>query len=310
MLQNTCIDRSFSLRLAPMKFDSTTVRLVLAIAEEGSISRAADRLGLAVAAASKRTSDLETQLGVKLFKRQPHGVKVTEAGLRLLSHIKQIDNLAQRLEGDALAVSHGSDGRVIIGAPKATIMQFLARDIALIQTKYPNIALQILEENSRIIQQLLRDKVIDIGIYEKTSGFIDLPRFDYRKDHLVLVYSKRHFQLEHTPVTLEQMMDLPIVSLGRGSAILAALRRAFQSRGRVFLNNFTVSGFDTMLALVRQGIGVGLMPPEVFASFHPEADLASVALEGDWHERQYMLSFIEDQAQQQTLRNVVKALLH
>ena len=52
-----------------MKIDTTTVQLVLAAAEEGSISRAADKLNLAVAAASKRVTDLEQQLGTKLFKR-------------------------------------------------------------------------------------------------------------------------------------------------------------------------------------------------------------------------------------------------
>ncbi|HEY1997289.1 LysR family transcriptional regulator, partial [Paraburkholderia sp.] len=62
-----------------MKFDTTTVRLVLAIVEEGSISRAADKLSLAVAAASRRVSDLEEQLGAKLFKRVPHGVEITES---------------------------------------------------------------------------------------------------------------------------------------------------------------------------------------------------------------------------------------
>ena len=292
-----------------MKFDTTTVSLVIAIAEEGSISRASDRLGLAVAAASKRVSDLEAQLGVKLFKRQPHGVKVTEAGTKLLSHIRQIDNLTQRLVGDAQAVSYGREGRVIIGAPKSAIIPFLAREIAGIQRKYPGIVLQIVEENSRIVQKLLRDKVIDIGIYEKTSGFIDLPRFDYRQDHLVVVYSRQHFKLPTSALSVEQLIELPIITLGRGSAILASLHRAHQSRGRVFRNDFTVSGFDSMLALVREGIGVGLMPPDIFQSLHPEANLVSARLEGDWHERSYMLSFIEGQAQHETLRNVVSELL-
>ncbi len=292
-----------------MKFDTTTVRLVIAIAEEGSISRAADRLELAVAAASKRVTDLEAQLGVKLFKRQPHGVRLTEPGAKLLSHIRQIDNLTKRLHGDALAVRHGRDGRVIIGAPKSVIIPFLAHDIAAIQRKFPGIALQIVEENSRLVQQLLRDRVIDIGIYEKTSGFIDLPRFEYRQDHLVLVYSLRHFDLPKEGLGLEQMIELPMISLGRGSAILASLQRAHQSRGRVFRNDFTVSGFDTMLALVRQGIGVGLMPPAIFQSFHPEPDLAHIALAGDWHQRSYMLSVVDGQAQAQTLHNVVGELL-
>ncbi|MFL9994945.1 LysR family transcriptional regulator [Paraburkholderia sediminicola] len=292
-----------------MKFDTTTVRLILTIAEEGSISRAADKLSLAVAAASRRVSDLEAQLGAKLFQRVPHGVEITESGAKLLEYVRQIDNLIDRLEGDAQALNQGLDGRIIIGAPKAVVIQFLAREIAAIQRKYPRIALKIVEENSKIVQQLLRDKVIDVGIYEKKSGFLDLAKSPYKEDELVLVYSRPHFQFPDGPVGIDDILDLPIVSLGKGSAVLSAVQRAYRSRGRQFANNFTVSGFDTMLAMVRHGLGVGLMPPEVLRSFHPEASLASAALIGDWHQRSYVLSCVEGHAQEQTLRNVVAELL-
>lgn len=293
-----------------MKLDSTTVQLVLCIAEEGSISRAADKLSLAVAAASKRVTDLEAQLGAKLFKRVPHGVLITEAGSRLMAHIRQIDNLIGRLEGDAQVLCRGQDGRILIGAPKAAIIQFLAKDIARLRDAYPQITLKIMEENSKIVQQLLRDKVIDVGIYEKKSGFLDLPKFDYRQDRLVLVYSRRHFQFAaEGPVGIDDFLDLPIVSLGKGSAILSALQGAYRSRGRSFPNNFSTSGFDTMLALVRHGLGVGLMPPEVLRSFHPEDDLGSAEIQGDWHQRAYVLSCVEGHAQEQTLRNVVAQLI-
>jgi molybdate transport repressor ModE-like protein len=95
-----------------VKFDTTTIRLILAIAEEGSISRAADRLSLAVAAASRRVTDLEDQLGSKLFKRVPHGVEITESGEKLLQYVRQIDNLIDRLQGDAQALNQGLDGRI------------------------------------------------------------------------------------------------------------------------------------------------------------------------------------------------------
>jgi molybdate transport repressor ModE-like protein len=292
-----------------MRLDTTTIRLVLAIVEEGSISRAADKLGLAVAAASRRVSDLEEQLGAKLFRRVPHGVDITESGDKLLQYIRQIDNLVDRLEGDAHALNRGLDGRITIGAPKAVIIESLAHEISEIQRKYPRISLTIVEENSKIVQQLLRDKVIDIGIYEKKSGFLHLPQSPYREDRLVLVYSRAHFQFADGPVGIDNILDTPIVSLGRGSAILSAVRRAYRSRGRLFRNNFTVSGFDTMLTLVRHGLGVGLMPPDVLRSFHPEKTLASAELEGDWHHRSYVLSCVEGHAQQQTLRNVVNELL-
>lgn len=291
-----------------MKFDTTTVRLILAIVEEGSISRAADKLGLAIAAASRRVTDLEDQLGAKLFKRVPHGVQSTEASAQLLQYIRQIDNLIHRLEGDAQALSHGLNGRIVIGAPKAVVIQFLAGEIAAIQRKYPGILLKILEENSKIVQQLLRDKVIDVGIYEKKSGFLDLEKFAYREDRLVLIYSREYFQFDNGPVSVDELVELPVVSLGKGSAILSALQRAYRSRGRLFANNFTVSGFDTMLALVRHGLGVGLMPPDVLRSFHPEDAIASRELSGNWHQRSYVLSVVEGHAQEQTLHHVVEAL--
>lgn len=291
-----------------MRVDTTTVRLVLAIVDEGSISRAADKLGLAVAAASRRISDLELQLGTKLFRRIPHGVEVTESGDKLLLHIRQIDTLVDRLAGDAQTLAHGLEGRIIIGAPKAVVIELLARDIATIQQRYHGIRLKIVEENSKIVQQLLRDKVIDIGIYEKKSGFLDRPQLPYHQDRLVLVYSRPHFQFPGSPISLDDLFNIPLVSLGKGSAILSAVQRAFRSRGRQFTNDYSVNGFDTMLAFVRHGLGVGLMPPDVLASFNPEMSLASAEILGDWHQRDYVLSYIEGHTQTQTLQNVVNAL--
>jgi DNA-binding transcriptional LysR family regulator len=294
---------------AILKFDTITVRLVLAIVEEGSISRAADKLSLAVAAASRRVSDLEQQLGTRLFRRVPHGVQVTESGIKLVQYLRQIDNLTDRLEGEARSLDSGLDGRIIIGAPKAVIIQFLAGAISVVQRKYPRISLKVVEENSKIVQQLLRDRVIDIGIYEKKSGFLDLEKTPYREDQLVLVFSRAHFHFPDGPVGIDDILDVPVVSLGKGSAILSGLQRAYRSRGRDFANDFSVSGFDTMLALVRHGLGVGLMPPDVLRSFHPEDALESKPLAGDWHQRAYVLSCVEGHAQEQTLNNVVAELL-
>ena len=293
-----------------MKIDSTTVQLVLTVAEEGSISRAADKLNLAVAAASRRISDLEAQCGTRIFQRVPHGVRITESGSKLLQHMRQIDSLILRLKADSEAISRGQDGRIVIGAPKTAIIQFLAPDIARIKSRHPGIAIQVIEENSKVVQQLLRDKVIDIGIYEKTSGFMPLETFNYREDRLVLVYSRAHFHFHAVPVPLEEVLDIPLVTLGKGSAILTAVQRAYRSRGRQFQSSFIVSGFDTMLALVREGLGVGLMPPGVLSDFRADPSLATSEIHGDWHERRYMLSSVDTNAQPLALRNVLDVLLN
>ena len=61
-------------------FDSVTARLILLLAETGSIGRAAEREGIASSAVSRRVSDLEARLGVVLFDRSAHGVRLTKAG--------------------------------------------------------------------------------------------------------------------------------------------------------------------------------------------------------------------------------------
>jgi hypothetical protein len=63
----------------------------------------------------------------------------------------------------------------------------VAAGIARLKAAHPKITLKLLGENSKIVQQLLRDKLINVGIYEQTRGFLDRPRFDDREDRLVLV---------------------------------------------------------------------------------------------------------------------------
>src|SRR3546814_1165828 len=91
---------------------------------------------------------------------------------------------------------------------------------------------------------------------------MSLEAMNYRQDRLVLVYSRAHFHFQTDPVSLEDVLDVPLIALGKGSAILAAVQRAYRSQGRQFQSRFVVSGFDTMLALVREGLGVGLRSEE------------------------------------------------
>lgn len=63
-----------------------------------------------------------------------------------------------------------------------------------------------------------------------------------------------------------------------------------------------------MLAFVRYGIGAGLMPQNVLASFNPETSLACAQIQGNRHQRDYVLSYIEGHTQMETLEDLVNAL--
>ena len=72
-------------RVARLHFDLTTLRLFIATAEQGGVTRAAERLHIAPAAASRRIVELEAQLGLPLFDRRLHGMALTEAGRAMLA---------------------------------------------------------------------------------------------------------------------------------------------------------------------------------------------------------------------------------
>ena len=95
------------------RIDFVTLRLFVSIADERSLTRAAEREHLALAAVSKRISDLENQLGSALLYRQPKGVELTPAGHALLHHahtllddlqslgplrLKEVDEAQQKME--------------------------------------------------------------------------------------------------------------------------------------------------------------------------------------------------------------------
>ena len=79
------------IEIQPMnKYDFITLKLFVAISDTGKLSAAAEREHLALAAVSKRISDLESMVGSKLFYRQSRGVELTPAGEAFLYHARRI----------------------------------------------------------------------------------------------------------------------------------------------------------------------------------------------------------------------------
>jgi len=115
-------------------FDLTTVHLFIAIAEEGGVTRGAERLYLAPAAASRRILDLETQLDVTLFHRLPHGMALTDAGRAMLAHARMIAMTVTRMQDDAASFRHGEKGVVRMAAPKSVVIQFLLPTFSIAQS--------------------------------------------------------------------------------------------------------------------------------------------------------------------------------
>jgi molybdate transport repressor ModE-like protein len=90
--------------------DPTSLRLFIAICEEGSIARASEREGIAAAAVSRRISDMESALGTSLLSRRARGVTATPAGEILLRHARHLMESVEVLQSDLSEFSSGVRG--------------------------------------------------------------------------------------------------------------------------------------------------------------------------------------------------------
>ncbi|UIF85689.1 LysR family transcriptional regulator [Cupriavidus sp. UYPR2.512] len=277
------------LRSTRLHFDLTTVQLFIAVADAGSITRGAERLHLAPAAASRRVLELEAQLGVSLFERLPHGMALTEAGRALLAHARGITHTVQRMQDDAASFVGGDLGVVRVAAPKSAVIQFLPFDIQRSATACPGVRIDLQEMNSAEVQQSLRRGTVDIGIYDGSLGVIDLPTEPYRNDELVLVVARGHALARRRKVTPEDVLDCDLIVLSESSAISIVLERLAEEAGRVLRMRMRVGGFDSMAALVAQNLGGGVMPEAIAREVAGGSRFVRLPIAAAWAQRQFVL---------------------
>ncbi len=272
-----------------LHFDLTTVQLFIAVADQGSVTRGAERLHLAAAAASRRILELESQLGVTLFERLPHGMALTEAGRALLAHARSITYTVQRMQDDAASFIGGDLGVVRVAAPKSAVIQFLPFDIQRCAVACPGVRIDLQEMNSLEVQQALRRGTVDIGIYEGSLGVVELPTEPYRSDRLEFVVASGHPLSGKQRVTLADVLDCDLIALGESSAISIMLDRLAEEAGRVLRMRMRVGGFDSIAALVAQNLGAGVMPQAVAREVAGDSRFVRLDIDEAWAERQFLL---------------------
>jgi DNA-binding transcriptional LysR family regulator len=246
-----------------MRFDILTLQLFIAIVEEQSIAKAAEREHIAALAVSRRISDLESMLRVELLVRHPKGIDPTPAGAALLRHARLVmGNLAQ-MEAELIEYERGLRGFVRVAANKSAILQSLPEDLAAFLAQHPMVRIDLEEGISPGIIEAVANNSVDIGIFGANIPAPDLQVFLYREDELVAVLPIGHRLAAQDSVRFIEMIEYDFVSPEKGSSIETLCVRAAGALGRQLKLRVRVSGFDAQFRLIETGLGIGLVPHQV-----------------------------------------------
>jgi DNA-binding transcriptional LysR family regulator len=154
-----------------VRFDWNRVRAFLVTAEEGSFSAAAKALGMTQPTLGRQVAALEEELGVLLFSRVGSTLELTEAGLGLMEHARQMGEAANRLSLAATGRSSSIEGVVSITASELISAYLLPPVIAKVRQQHPGIELEIVASNTA--RDLVRREA-DIAVRNFQSDQPDL----------------------------------------------------------------------------------------------------------------------------------------
>lgn len=271
------------------RLDLVSLSLFHRVARSGSISRAAALSHLAVGAASKRISDLETALGTPLLQRHSRGVTLTAAGQALMVHAQRIlhdvDDLAAELSDHAA----GFVGRVRLWANTSAVTQFLPADVAAFVAANPGIRIELEERDSSAIVLAVLDGRADVGLFADGTPPLGLATRVYRRDRLALVVPRGHALARRKAVALAEAAEFDFVSLPDGTSLAQRLAQAVEGQGRRLRVRIQVRSFDAMCHMVAAGLGVAVLPVAAAQPHLQSMKLARVDIREPWAERALLL---------------------
>ena len=268
------------------RIDFVTLKVFISIAEARSLTGAAEREHLALAAISKRISDLENQLGTSLLYRRPRGVELTPAGHALLHHAHNILGSLRHLDADLSEYGKGVRGHVRIHANTSAVIAFLPEDLSAFSLAHPNIKIDLEERVSDEIITAVRDGLTDIGIFAGHVPAQDLETFPYRWDRLVLVTPRHHPLARHNGISFDEASDCDFIGLQQDASLHTLIQQAARRLNRTLRIRVQVRSFDGICRMIHHGMGVGILPEKTMRAYVSSLDLSTIPLIDTWANRE------------------------
>ncbi|HEY9627773.1 MAG TPA: LysR family transcriptional regulator [Coleofasciculaceae cyanobacterium] len=208
--------------MSDLPFTLDQLRILKAIAAEGSFKRAADSLYVSQPAVSLQVQNLERQLDVPLFDRGGRRAQLTEAGHLLLSYGDRILSLCQETCRAIEDLQNLQGGTLIVGASQTTGTYLLPRMLGLFRQQYPDVAVQLHVHSTRRTAWSVANGQIDLAIIggEIPPELQDsLEIVPYAEDELALVLPVFHPFSRMAQIERDDLYRLQFIALDSQSTI-------------------------------------------------------------------------------------------
>ncbi len=211
--------------------DLQLTRSFVTVAETGSITQAAARLGLTQSALSRRVQQLEEQLGARLFTRSRQGIELTEEGRLALQSGQRLLTSWNNLR-EEIRLHQGLElGRVRIGGGATAVSFILPSAIARFQRSHPRILFQMKEAGSSEIAEDVLEGRLELGIVTLPVRSGELLSRALMDDDIVLVAARDHPLAQRQDLEVAGLADQGFVGFEAGTALRQLIDQAVREAG-------------------------------------------------------------------------------
>lgn len=251
--------------MSDLPFTLDQLRILKAIATEGSFKRAADSLYVSQPAVSLQVQNLERQLDVPLFDRGGRRAQLTEAGYLLLSYGEKILSLCQETCRAIEDLQNLQGGTLIVGASQTTGTYLLPRMIGRFRQRYPDVAVQLQVHSTRRTAWSVANGQVDLAIIGgEVPGELQetLEIIPYAEDELALILPAFHSLAKVGTIQKDDLYKLQFIALDSQSTIRKVIDQVLTRCGidtRRLKVEMELNSIEAIKNAVQSGLGAAFV---------------------------------------------------
>ncbi|MFG6198544.1 LysR family transcriptional regulator [Nonomuraea sp. JJY05] len=248
----------------------TQLRILLAVARTGNMTRAAEELNTTQSAVSHAMRSLESELGLSLLVRGSHGVSLTAGGRAVCHRATLILTQLEALEQEVAAARGADTGSLRVGVIPSANARLLPRILRAFGEAHPRVRLIVIEGSDGEVLDWLRTGAADVGtvsagaVAPDAAGLVTHP---LATDRMLAVLPTGHALAVRGSVPVAELARHPfIMSTGGCEPLITALAR---EAGVSLRCHYRVRDTNSILAMVAEGLGVTVVPELSLPDHHP-----------------------------------------
>ncbi len=249
-----------------LPFTLDQLRILKAIAEQGSFKKAADLLFVTQPAISLQIQNLEKQLDITIFDRGGRKALLTEGGQLLLEYCQRILNQCDEARKAVEDLNSLKGGTLIIGASQTTGTYLMPRMIGLFRQKYPDVSVQLQVHSTRRTGWSVANGQIDLAIIggqlpPELENLLQIT--PYATDELALVLPAKHKLSKEKNLTKEDLYKLNFVTLDSQSTTRKVVDKLLKNSGLEIQRlkiEMELNSLEAIKNAVQSGLGAAFLP--------------------------------------------------